>query len=276
MADVQSSTFVLTAATIMVGNYGVDDVFSLTPAANSVGMVKNVKITLASSQVELLNGIQQIPVDSQKSAVKLTLGFEGYEFSARNLQLALGSIGTTVQYKRGALTAVMAAASTTISFTSNPVPGEVNSAPLTTADVPPGSTLLVQQAGQRDFVWPVTTIGAATLVSGTFTVTVAALPASMNFAVGDAVWVANKLNVGSTQNLDFFNVKVAGVGANNNKPLVAIMPKVKIVAGFDLNMSETAYSNLPFSIQPYLMYANEAVGLLAGYNKTQITVHAAG
>lgn len=263
MADVKSSAFLLTSATVMIGAYGVDDVFGLTPALHSVGMVKNVKISMSSSEIELLNGIQQNRVDSQKSGVKLGVMFEGYEFSAKNMRYALGISGTSIQYKRGALTGAVAAAATTISFTSAPVLGEAASGMTLITEVPSGSTLLIQSAANPDLVFPVKTTAAATLTTGTFSVAITAVPAGMSFGIGDTIWVANTLSLGDTAPLDYFNMKVAGVLSSNNKPVVAIFPKIKIVKGFDLNMSETAYGNMPFEISPYFLTSAEVSGRLS-------------
>lgn len=261
MAAVKNAAFLLTSATVMIGKFGVDDVFALTPEAHSVGMVKNVKITMTSSEIELMNGIQQNLVDSQKTNVKLALNFEGYEFSARNLQLALGISGTTIQYKRGALTANAGAAATELVIGSAPVLGEADTAITALGDIPAGSTLLLQKAGETDFVYPVKTVGAAT-GTGPYTVTIEALPSGITFAIGDSVWLANDMSVGDQAPMDYFNVKMSGVMSSNNKPIVVILPKVKILKGFDLNMSETAYGNLPFEITPYYLTSAEVSGRL--------------
>lgn len=268
MAAVQNPAFLISTATVMIGTYGTD-VFSLTPALHSVGMVKNTKLGMTSSTIDLTNGIQQNLVDSVKSGVKLTVGFEGYEFSAKNLQLALGISGTPIQYKRGVLTAVAASGGTSLSIGTSPVPGEPGTGLTAIGDIPAGSLLLVQQAAQPDVVFPVMTTGAVT-GSGPYSATIAPIPTNMSFAVGDSVWIANQLDVGSTAPLDYFCMKVVGTMSNNNKPVVGIFPKVKITAGFDVNFTETAYGNLPFQVSPFFLTAAEAaVGRLAeiGTNK---------
>ena len=267
MAAVQSSAFLLTSATVMIGAYGTD-VFSLTPSANSVGMVKNVKIGMTSNELSLLNGIQQLKVDSLKSGVALTVGFEGYEFSAANLQLALGFAGTTIQYKRGVLTAPLTAASTSLSYATNPVPGETATGLATAGDVPASSTLLIQSASGTDLVFPVKTVGATTLSTGTFTSTIPAVPAGMGFAAGDNVWIANTLSLGDTTPMSFYCMKVAGVMSGSNKPVVGIFPKIKIIKGFEVNMSETAYGNMPFEITPYFLTGAEITGRLGEIGTT--------
>lgn len=260
MAAVQNSSFLLTAATVMIGQYGTD-VFSLTPAANSVGMVKNVKIGMTSSEISLLNGIQQLKVDSLKSGVALTLGFEGYEFSASNLQLALGFAGVTTQFKRGVLTAAVVATGTALSVNTAPIAGQPATGITAIGDVPAGSSILLQSASGTDLVFPVATAGAATGGAPYGLTMASALPTGMAFAAGDYVWVVNKLSMGDTAALSYYCVKVAGV-MSNGQPVVAIFPKVKIIKGFDVNMTETAYGNMPFEISPYFLTGAEITGRL--------------
>ena len=70
MAEVQKSAFSLSGATLMIGRALVDDVFSLTPGAHSVGMAQEVRIVVDSSRTELLNGVSQSVVDSRRTGVR--------------------------------------------------------------------------------------------------------------------------------------------------------------------------------------------------------------
>lgn len=267
MANVQSPSFLIGNATVMLAPQATD-VFSLTPALHSVGMVKNVNLGVESDAIELRNGILQNLVDSKKSNVRMNVTFEGYEFTAANLYRALGyATGTTIQRKRGVLSGAAAAGATTLSITSNPVPGDTNSGITAIGDVPAGSTLVIQRANEPDFVYPVKTVGAAT-GSGPYSVTIAALPTGMTFSAGDIVWVVNEMNVGDQRTEDFFCMKIAGTLSNHNVPLVLIFPKVKIMRGFNLQFSETDYANLPFEVSPYFLASSEITGRLSEIGTT--------
>jgi hypothetical protein len=268
MADVKNPSFLIGNATVMLAPQSVD-VFSLNPVDHSVGMVKAVNIGVDSDTIELRNGIQQALVDSQKSNVRMTATFEGYEFTAANLYRALGlAQNATVQRRRGRLTAAMAAGATTASVESNPIPGDTNSAITAIANIPAGSTILLQRANQPDYVYPARTVGAAT-GSAPYSVTIAALPTGITFAAGDTVWIVNELDVGSTINQgDYFCMKIAGTLSAYNVPLVVIFPKVKVTKGFTLNFSETDYSNLPFEVSPYFLAQSEVTGRLAEIGTT--------
>lgn len=276
MADVKDPKFVIGNATVMLAPYNAD-VFALTPTAHSIGMVKAVTITQEADQIMLRNGVAQNTVDTQKSNVSMTTTFEGYEFSAQNLIYALGLQGTSVKRLRGSLTLAVASGGTSLSINSNPVPGDPTSLIDATSDLPIGATLLLQKAGEPDNVYPCK-LTAATTGTGPYVATIAALPAGISFAVGDIVWVVNEINAGSTEQDQYFCVKIVGKFSANDEPIVVVMPKVKVAKGFNLSFSETDYSNLPFELTPLVMTKSEttAIPRLAGFEKTIARAYVGG
>jgi hypothetical protein len=269
MADVQSPSFLIGNATVMLAPQG-SDVFSLMPVTHSVGMVKNVSIGVDSDTIELRSGILQSLVDSQKSNVRMNVTFEGYEFTAANLYRALGyATQTVIQRRRGTLTANAAVGATTLTIASSPMPNDPNSGITANTNIPSGTTLLIQSAATPDIVYPVRTTAAATGTGpGPFSTTITALPTGVSFSTGDTVWIVNEMAVGSTATTDFFCMKIVGTLANYNVPLVVVFPKVKITKGFSLSFSETDYSNLPFEVSPLFLSANEITGRLSEIGTT--------
>lgn len=263
MANVNNPSFLIGNATVMVAPQATD-VFSLNPDQHSIGMVKNVTVGVESDTIELRNGILQALVDSQKSNVRMTTTFEGYEFSAQNLYRSLGyAQNAVVQRRRGRLTAAAAAGATSLTIESLPIPGDANSGITAIGNIPSGATVLIQKANQPDYVFPVRTT-AATTGSGPYVATISAVPTGMSFAVGDIVWIVNELDIGSTITQgDFFCMKIAGTLSAYNVPLVVVFPKIKITKGFNLSFSETDYSNLPFEVTPYFLANSEISGRLA-------------
>lgn len=258
MADVKDNKFVIGNATVMLAPY-TEDVFALTPEAHSVGMVKAVTITQEADQIMLKNGIAQSTVDSQKSNVTMTTTFEGYEFGAKNLMYALGLQGSVVKRLRGRLTAAAAAAATSLSVESYPVPGDAASLIDAVGDIPLGATLLLQKADSPDNVYPVKTTAVAT-GAGPYMVTIEALPVGISFQAGDTVWVVNEIETGSIEQDKYFCAKIVGLLSANNEPIVVVIPKLKVAKGFNLNFSETDYSNMPFELSPMIMTGTEVQG----------------
>lgn len=265
MADVQKNAFMLSSATLMMAPYGTDP-FSLTPAANSVGMANEVAGTIDASTVDLRNGVAQVIVDSKRTGVTAALSASIREFTAQNFLRSLSLSRTSVQMRRGVLSAPAAGGAVSLSITSDPVPGDPASGLTAVGDIPAGATLLIQRAGEEDYVFPTRASGASTFVTPTFTVPIAApfaIPANMSFPVGTRVWVVNEIEVGSIEGDDVFSVKITGTLSNFNRPVVLIAPKVKVTAGFNLTFTETDYGALPFEMRPLLLSASEATGRLA-------------
>lgn len=276
MAEVRDPKFVIGNATVMLAPY-TDDVYALTPDLNSIGMVKSVSMEQSADQIMLKNGIAQLTVDSQKSAVAMSLTFEGYEFSARNAMYSLGLTNTVVKRLRGTLTTAAASASTSFSIVSSPVPGDAASGITAIGDIPIGAVLLIQKASDPANVF-VTKTTAVTTGAGPYVATVAALPTGVSFAVGDIVWIMNEIDAGSSRQDQFLCAKIVGTTSTDNEPIVVLFPKVRVMKGFSLSFSETDYSNMPFELTPYVMSKTELVGRtkLVGFDKTLARAYMGG
>jgi hypothetical protein len=261
MAEVQKSAFALSEATIMIGRAFVDDVFSLTPEKHSVGMVSEVNVGVDSSLTELMNGVAQVSVDARRTGVSTSITGNVYEMTAQNLMRAHGLSGTATPVKRGKLTAPLAAGATSISIASDPIPGEATSAITATTDIPAGATILIQRGdGEQDYVFPTVTSAAAT-GTGPYVAAVDAahgVPTGMSFPAGARVWVISPVSVGDIDADDLFCVKIAGKLSNFDRPMVYIAPKVRMVKGFGIAYTETAYGSMAWEMKPFLLSRGEA------------------
>lgn len=275
-ADTRTNAYLLGNATLMIAPFGGTSPYLLTPADHSIGMVKNVSLSEESDSIELRHGIQQHLIDSRKSNVRSTISAEVYEFSAQNMYYGLSMNKTAVPTRRGKLKTAIAGATATISIETNPLPGAPATGITLPADIPIGSTLLLQRKnGEEDYVYPVKVTATTTEVTGTFTVTVA-IPVGVSFAAGDNVWVVNEISGGGFDEQDYFSLKIAGVLSNNSRPVAIIVPKVRIRRGFNLSFDEASYGNMPFEFDPYFLNLSEATGNLADFGtKRQFVVVAA-
>lgn len=265
-ASPKHNAFMLSSATLMIAKFGTLTPFELTPALHSVGLSKEISVILNSSEIDLMAGVSQAIVDSQRSNVQAQITGSVHEYTAENLMRAQSRGDTTVTPKRGVLAADLASAAVSMTLTSDPMPGEASSALTVAGDIPSGATILIQSASGQDYVFPTRASAIATLSGGTFTVPIAgafAIPAGMSFKAGDSVWIISEMEIGSTDDTDFFAVKVAGTLSNFNRPVVALFPKVQVTKGFTLTFSETAYGAMPWEMRPLLLTAAEATGRLA-------------
>jgi hypothetical protein len=270
VADVKTNAFMLSSATLMIAPAFTTDVFSLTPADHSVGLVRDIAIPVESSQIELKNGIAQVIVDSKRSNVTTSISATIYEFSAQNLLYASGLYGSgPVQVKRGVLkTSVTGGPSaTSLVINSDPVPGDADSAITAIGNIPSGSTILIQRVGgEQDYVFPTKSTANATAATDDYTVTIAApynIPTGMSFPAGSRVWIVTPIAVGSVDADDLYGVKITGTLSNYDRPVTAVFPKVRMTKGFNLSFTETEYGGMPWEMQPLLLSLTEASGRLA-------------
>jgi len=261
MADVQKSAFSLSSATIMIGKAFTDDVFALTPSANSIGMVSEAVVGLDSSITELLNGVSQSTADAKRTGITSSISANVYEMTAQNFLRATALSSTATQVKRGVLASAAAAAAVSLSVNSDPIPGETASAITGTSDIPAGSTILIQRVnGEQDYVFPTVSSGVAT-GTGPYAIPIAgayAIPAGMSFAAGARVWIVSPVPVGDIDADDLFCVKITGTLSNFDRPMTYVAPKVRMVKGFQLSYNETQYSSMPWEMKPLLMSTSEA------------------
>lgn len=265
MADPQKNAFMLSSATLMLCPYGSTPVFDLVPATHSVGMAKEIAINVESGSIDLMNGVAQALVDSRKTNVNGSITGSVYEYTAQNFLYAQGISGTPVQIRRGVLTGNVAAAATSASLNSSPIPGDTASAITGLADIPSGSTIIFQDAANPDRVFPTKTT-AATTGTGPYSITFSgnyAMPAGVAFVTGDYVWVVSEVGVADTSQDNLVSAKIVGTLANFNRPIVCVFPKVRVVKGFQLSFTETEYGAMPWEMRPLLLTGSEATGRLA-------------
>lgn len=271
--DVKNNAFLLGEAALMLAPYAdPTPVFELQPTTHAVGLVKNVQLSQESDQVELRKGIQQLLVDSKKSNVRVSVSAEVFEFSAQNVLYSLSLAQTATAVKRGKLKTAATGPQATIVVNTDPMPGEANSGISAVGDIPNGATILLQvpsAIGSNDLVFPVRVTATTTLATADYTVT-AAIPAGMTFPVGTKVWVVNEIGVGSTAEQDFFKAKITGTLSNNERPVTLILPKIKIMRGFQINFDEGNYTSMPFELSPYFLAQSEISGRLSEIGTGQL------
>lgn len=266
MANIQTPAFMLSSATLMIAPAFTTDVFALTPALHSVGMVRELSVNVDSSLIELKNGIAQALVDSRRTGVSAMISGTVFEMTAKNLMISSAIDPTaSVVVKRGVLTTALAAAAASIVYNSDPIPGQAASAVTVVGDVPSGSTLVIQRIGsETDYVFPTVSSGVTTGV-GPWTTPIAggfAIPAGMSFPIGSRIWILTPLPVADTVADALFGVKITGTLSNYDRPVTAVFPKCRIAKGFNLSYAESDYGSMPWELSPLLLASSEATGRL--------------
>lgn len=267
MANVQTPAFMLSSATLMIAPAFTTPVFDLTPDLHSVGMVREMGVTVDSSLLELKNGIAQAVVESRRIDVSAMIAGTVYEMTSRNLLIASALNPTaSVVMKRGVLTTAANAAAVALVYNSDPIPGQTTSAITAVGDVPSGSTVLLQRPGDETaYVFPTVSTGATT-GTGPYTTPIAgtsAIPVGMSFPIGTRVWVLTPIAIADANADEIYGVKIVGTLSNNDRPVTAVFPKVRVSKGFNLSFTESDYGGMPWEFKPLNLASSEATGRLA-------------
>lgn len=232
--------FAFSTATVCIAPQA--SIKAINPIIHSVGLVKNVKVDASPSNVDLTQGIRQDVVASVTNKMAVTVGFEVYEYTAKNLSYGLGLDGSGL---------VVAA---------DPVPlaaaaGAAASSVVATGDVSAAFTVgkwAYIQESLDDQVY-IFKVGSSTFSTNT-TIAMAAgyaIPASLNFTTAARVGLITKIdaNPAAAQG-KYFAVQIIGTSIRDQRPMVITFPKSRISKGFGIAFSDSAFGNLPFEITP--------------------------
>lgn len=244
--------FNIGVATVMVGK--PEDVLTLTPEANSIGLIKNFSLTSETNEVTLTQGLRNTIVDSQVTSVTTQATFEVYEYTASNLAYAAGLDGAKFsmrgEYKLGA---AITGGSSATSVILKDVPS--------TQVLPAGTVLAIQCSNEKmyDKVY-LAKVASSEATDGDLTITLeSAIPAGWDFTEGDKVFVVNPIPVGGDEAQPYFGIKIVGVLPNGNEPFTLIFPKAKITSGLTINFTTDNYSSMPFEVTPYDLTSSDAM-----------------
>lgn len=229
----KTNDFMLSTATVMLGAQSA--LYDLTPATNSIGLVKNFTLTSEPSYVELMQGVKGSIVHSTMTANPVKASMEAFEYTAANLAYSLGLDGSTK---------VAETAQTTVS-TLVPASPAQNTLVLTSATgFTVGKYIIVENTAGTDENFVIRKITGVS--SNTLTLD-HNLPA---IASGMVVYAVNYVDIGSKADQPFFSCKVAGKLANG-ADIVILIPKIRIIKGFNLAFIQNDYANLPLEFQVY-------------------------
>lgn len=236
--EAKTTEFMLGTATVMIGAQA--DLMDLTPAGHSIGLVKNVTITAEPTYTELTQGVKNSIVYSVMTQNAVRASMEVYEYTAKNLNYALGLDGSG--YTPSAVASTTAGVTTT-SATSITV--DVGDGALFSV----GDWIMIPLSEDNIIVRKITSIAidALTFVGAT----------TQEIPAGTVVKVSKTVDVGSKDNQPFMACKIVGVTAEG-EPITILFPKVRIVNGFNLAFTTDDFGNMPFEMTIYDLASTDA------------------
>ena len=246
--EAKTNKFLIGEATLMIGPMA--SVFDLQPTAHSIGLVKNLAISVETGNVELTQGMENTPIFSVQNQFNPSASCEVYEYTARNLAYGLGLDASGAAYDE---------------FASNGGPFT-----LTTAVAPAATTVPLTAGGGTTFVvgdWVIMQMTEDQIYTGRVTakatdsLTVTpATPTGVTWATAATRVFRARYIPAIGGNTNFMSVKavVKNPGANA-APMVVLFPKVRVTKGFSVSVSSSDFGNLPFEFMPYPLVASDTL-----------------
>ena len=233
----KTNNFMLSTATIMIG--ATADLYDLNPTDHSIGLVKNFTVSSEPGYVELMQGVKGSIVHSTMTTNPVKASMEMFEYTAKNIAYSLGLDGSSK---------VTQTINSTVATLVPASPAQNTIVLASGTGFTAGKIVLIEVDTDENFVIRTVT----NLSSNTITVD-RDLPA---ISVGAKVYVVNSVDIGSKDDQPFFAVKAAGKLANGD-PIVVLLPKVRIIKGFNLAFISNDYANLPIELQIYDLVSDD-------------------
>jgi len=235
--EAKTEQFMLGTATVMIGPMA--SLFELNPEEHSIGLVKNFTMTSEPGYTDLTQGVKNTTVYSIMTSNPVRATMEVYEHTMSNLAYSLGLNGGELAQTVG----VNAVTSADIAAD----PAGVSVIPVdTTTGFEVGGWISLTALGSEDnvFVGQVETLDATAKTIAVSQKITSAVPQ------GSKVQVLSIIGVGSKDNQPYLAAKVVGQLANGD-PVVLLIPKIRITAGFTLSFRTDNFGNLPFTMTLY-------------------------
>lgn len=250
--EAQTGKFMFGTATVMVGPQA--NALNLNPSSHSLGLVKNFSMTRDSNYVELGQGIRNDVVESVQNEETLTVSWETYEMTGKNLAYAAGLNGTDFTNGTGNPLAVASApSSTTVALSA--APGGAIAA----------NDWIYIQEGLTD---QVVLARVASISGSTLTLTAAtAIPGGFGFTTAARVGRVDRIVSRDSIFQPYFAVKIVAQFPQDGRPLTILFPKVKITRGLSINLNRDDFSNMPMEITPYMLLPSDTGYTVHGATK---------
>jgi hypothetical protein len=246
--EAKTSQFLLSAGTLMIGPYA--NLYSLNPAAHSIGLVKNVQVNSEQGLVELTQGVLNQIVYSVPNSVNVRVSAEVYEYTARNLAYAAGIDASGDSYNTDANSYTLDA-----NIAANANLANINVTPFSNGD-----WVAIQNA--NDDVVHVTRV---TVNSGNLDLE---RPVPVAFDAATArVFRVKELPVGLPPSSPSLAAKIVGILPENNEPVTILFPKIRITKGLALSFQTENFSNMPFEFTAYSLVSTDPLYAAIGANR---------
>jgi hypothetical protein len=234
--EAKTNSFMLGTATVMLGP--VADLMKFQPATHSIGLVKNFTLSSQPNYIELTQGVKNTIVDSQMNQNPVRATMEAYEFTAANLAYALGLDGSSV-------TPFAASSTVATQITGGSSTTSVVLATGGGASFGAGNTIAIElDTNDKVLIRKVVSKSTDTLTIDYD------IPTGTTVQVGAVVRKVNVVDVGSKTNQPYLAATVIGVLGNGER--VGIMlPKLRIVKGFNMAFTTNDYGNMPIEFTIY-------------------------
>lgn len=248
----QTDNFMLGTATVMIG--AQSELYDLNPTDHSIGLVKNFTITSEPAYTELTQGVKNTIVHSVLTQNPVRCTMEAYEFTAQNIAYALGLSN-----------AASIAANTVETAVNGAIDGGSPSSTIVTVDDATGIVandyIMIKIDDEDNFI--IRQVESVSSNDLTLTDEVPDIPDNAE------VIKVSELGVGNKEDQPYYAAKVAGKLANSRE-IVMLIPKIRIIRGFNIAFTSDDYANMPLEFTVYDLVSTDTFFSNFGGDQAQV------
>lgn len=245
--NAMTDTFLLATATLMIGKQS--ELYDLSPAINSVGLIKNVNHEANKETTDLTQGILNDVVYSVTTGAPIRITGEMYEFTEKNMAYGLSLDGSELAKVIGDKFTATAGAAANTDPTMTDLTLDTPTTPQTLAA---GDAVMIRTPDDNIIL----AVADGAVSAGTLTIRQAIASPSTAIPAGSTVSKVNVLNLGDSNKPEYFSAKLIGE-LPNGEIITILYPKVKVVSGLSLGFSTSDFSNMAMELEPMALLASD-------------------
>lgn len=248
--EARTQAFSIGTATVMLGPLA--DMWKLNPEDHSIGLVKDFSVSSEPTYTELRQGVKNALVYSILTQNEVRASCSVYEYTPKNLRYSLGVTPGTFERFNTKLSADVAADAVSITIVATGGDASAAKTFVEGKGVVAGAYIFIHdKGGNRDNIHLAkvkTVTGAAN--AATLTLEAAnAVPSA--FKAGAEVGVIDKFEAGVKTEQEFYSMKVVGILPEGSQPIVLLVPKIRIIRGFNVNFSTDDFQSMPWEFSAF-------------------------
>jgi hypothetical protein len=212
--------------------------------AHSVGLLQSATVNFAQESVDLEAGLPKTLIDTVIVSNNVTVSAQAYEYSRKNIKAMLnaGTEATPLSEYFGTAASVVVKTGTGTSSIDTD---------LLLTDVTVGDLLVIYKAAapEQMSIVQVTAKAAFQTTKASITIDNTKTPLLFDTAIGDVIYKANQIGLGTSAITNYFAAEIIGVEHSTGRPIGFKFWKATLSGGMEYGFSNDNFAVTPMTLK---------------------------